>query len=150
MEQTLSALAGILLKAIPTIILVLLLHWYLKAMLFGPLSKVLKRREDVTAGARRSAEETTKLAEQKAADFEKALTEARAELYREQEVQRKGWIEDQTTQIAAAKQRANHAVAAAKANLDQESAEARQNLSAITGALADEIAGAVLGRGAHV
>ena len=75
---------------------------------------------------------------------------AKAWLYREQEVQRKGWIEDQSTQIAAAKQRANHAVAAAKANLDQESAEARQNLSATTGALADEIAGAVLGRGAHV
>ena len=36
MEQTLQALAGILLKAIPTIFLLLFLYFYLKLMLFGP------------------------------------------------------------------------------------------------------------------
>ena len=36
MEKTLDALAGILLRAIPTVLIVLLLHWYLKAMLFQP------------------------------------------------------------------------------------------------------------------
>ena len=58
MEQTLQALVGILQKAVPTILLLILLHFYLKAMLFGPLTKILKDREALTKGARKTAEES--------------------------------------------------------------------------------------------
>src|SRR6516162_4715735 len=103
MDKTHKEMGGILLKAIPTIILVLLLHWYLKGMLFGPLSRVLKQREEATAGARKRAEEATASAEEKAAKFEQALTEARAEVYREQEGQRRKWLDDQGAQVQQAK-----------------------------------------------
>jgi F-type H+-transporting ATPase subunit b len=149
MDQTLIALGGILLKAIPTIILVLLLHWYLKGMLFGPLSRVLKQREEATAGARQRAQEASASAEEKAAKFEQALTEARAEVYREQEVQRRQWLEDQGVQIQTAKERSAGAVRTAKDNIDQESASARGNLAATTESLADEIVSAVIGKGAR-
>ena len=55
MEQTLHALAGILLKSIPTVVLLLFLYFYLKVMLFGPLNRLLKQREELTAGTRHAA-----------------------------------------------------------------------------------------------
>ena len=46
MEATLRALSGILLHAIPTFLLVIFLHFYLKYMFFKPLGKVLQARYD--------------------------------------------------------------------------------------------------------
>ena len=55
MQETLQALGGILLEAIPTVILLIVLHFYLKAILFGPLDKVMKRRRELTEGDREIA-----------------------------------------------------------------------------------------------
>ncbi len=55
MEATLAALGGILLKAIPTLLIVLLLHFYLKATFFKPLEKVLHERYNATEGSRKMA-----------------------------------------------------------------------------------------------
>ena len=44
MEATLHALGGILLRAIPTVILLLILHAYLRAVLFRPIEKMLKQQ----------------------------------------------------------------------------------------------------------
>src|SRR5260370_16969179 len=89
MEQTLQALSGILLKAIPTVFLLIILHFYLKAMLFRPLQKVLKQREELTAGARRAAEQSLAAAERKAQDYKTKLRDPRAEVYKEQEETRR-------------------------------------------------------------
>ena len=72
MEQTFQALETILLKAIPSAILLLVLYFYLKAMLFGPIAKVLKQREELTKGARKAAEQSLARAEQKAKESEKS------------------------------------------------------------------------------
>src|SRR5580658_6817743 len=101
MEQTLQDLSGILLKAIPSALLLIILHFYLKAMLFKPLQKVLKQREALTAGAR------------KAQDYEAKFRDARSEVYRQQEETRKVWLEDQAEQIAAGQSRSADAMSAA-------------------------------------
>jgi F-type H+-transporting ATPase subunit b len=149
MEQTLIALGGILLKAIPTVVIVLLLHWYLKAMLFGPLGKVLKQREEATAGARKHAEDSRKLADKLAAEFDQAIVQARAAVYREQEAQRKQWMADQAEQVRQARQHAEQAVSAARADLEKESATARESLVDASAELADQIASNILRQEAH-
>src|SRR5579862_667400 len=101
MEQIIQSLGGILLKAIPTVFILLLLHFYLKAMLFGPLARVLKERDELTVGARKAAEQSLAAAERKAQEYESKLREARAEVYRQQEETRRVWLEEQTAQIAA-------------------------------------------------
>jgi F-type H+-transporting ATPase subunit b len=146
MEQTFQALGGLLVKAIPTVCLVILLYFYLKVMLFGPLDRVLKQRDDLTAGARRAAEQSLTAAERKQQEYEAKLREARAEVYRAQEETRRGWLEDQAAQIAEARSRSEASVRAAKEQIALESAAARQNLVATSGTLADEIATAVLAR----
>ena len=55
MEATLHALSGILLRAIPTFLIVVFLHFYLKYMFFKPLGKVLQARYEATEGARLAA-----------------------------------------------------------------------------------------------
>lgn len=146
MEQTLQALSGILLAAIPSALLLIILHFYLKAMLFKPLQKVLKQREALTAGARRAADESLAAAERKAQDYETKFRDARSEVYREQEETRKVWLEDQSRQVAAAHDRSTEAMAAADKKLAEETAVAKQNLVETSAALADSIANTVLAR----
>src|SRR5258708_13614038 len=100
MEQTFQALGGILVKSTLTIGLVIILHFYLKVMLFGPLEKVLKDRDDLTEGARKAAASSLAEAERKTAEYEKKLAEARAEVYREQEETRRKWLDQQAAQVA--------------------------------------------------
>jgi F-type H+-transporting ATPase subunit b len=146
MEQTFQALGGILLKAIPTVCLLLLLHFYLKAMLFRPLDKVLKQRGELTEGARKAAEQSLNAADRKQQEYEDKFREARAEVYRAQEEIRRQWLQDQAAQIADARQRSEASVRAAREQIAGDAASARQNLEATSAALADEIASAVLAR----
>jgi F-type H+-transporting ATPase subunit b len=135
-----------MLKAIPTVILLLLLYWYFKAMLFGPLDKVLKQREELTEGARKSADASLAAAERKHQEFEKKLNEARAEVYRAQEETRRKWLEDQAAQVDLARNRSEQAVHDAKQQIEAEAAAAREILVATTATLADEIATTILAR----
>jgi F-type H+-transporting ATPase subunit b len=146
MEQTLHDLSGILLKAIPSAILLLILHFYLKAMLFKPLQKVLEQREELTLGARKAAEASLAAAEAKAQDYEAKFRDARSEVYREQEETRKVWLDDQSKQVAAAHDRSSEAMAAADKKIADETAAAKQNLVETSAALADSIANTVLAR----
>jgi F-type H+-transporting ATPase subunit b len=146
MEQTLHALAGILLKSIPTVVLLLFLYFYLKVMLFGPLNRLLKQREELTAGTRHAAQKSLKDAERKVQEYEAKMREARAEVYREQEETRKNWLADQTSQVDSARERTGRTVQQAKEQMTAEITAARESLAASAGALADQIATAMLAR----
>jgi F-type H+-transporting ATPase subunit b len=146
MEQTLQALSGILLKAIPTVLLLIVLHFYLKAMLFRPLQKMLKQREALTAGARQAAADSLTAAERKAAEYEAKFRDARSEVYKEQEETRRVWMEDQAKQIAAGHARTAESLTAARKQLAEETAAAKASLVDTSAALADKIATTVLAR----
>jgi F-type H+-transporting ATPase subunit b len=146
MEQTLQALAGILLKAIPTIVLVLILHFYLKSMLFRPLEKILKLREDATGGARKSAEASFELAEAKAAEYENAIRAARSDVFREQEQVRLGLVAEQDARLHDARKQIEAMIQNGRAQIAKETAAAKQSLGEQTSALADQIATTILPR----
>lgn len=148
MAQTLEALGGILIKAIPTVVIILFLHFYLKAMLFGPLQKVLNQREQMTAGARQAAEGSLARAEQKAQEYENKLAEARAEAYKQQEETRKQWLNDQAAQSTAARARVSAGIEQARARIAAETGAARQNLHQTSEQLAEQIAARILKRSA--
>ena len=111
MEETLRQLGGILLRAVPTFILVVLLHLYLKFIFFKPLERVLRERYDATEGARKLAEESIARASQKAADYEAALRVARAETYKEMEQLRRTLQDDRAANVKAARAEADAAPA---------------------------------------
>ena len=144
MEQTLQALGGILLKAIPTVILLLILHAYLRAVLFGPLEKMLKQRAELTDGARQAADRSLAAAEAKAQEYEAKLRDARAAVYKEQEETRRRWLDEQTTRMAQSRASAEAAVRKAKEELAAEAAVARASLAETSSTLADQIASSLL------
>jgi len=149
MDQTLHALGELFLKAVPTFILVLLLHFYLKRMFFAPLERALKVREEATEGARKSAEAALARAEQRAAEYDAALRAARAELSREQEEKRNQWRAESATLVGQAKHSAHEALKQARAGIAAEAATARQALAAESQSLADDIARSILERRAN-
>jgi len=146
MQETLQALGGILLKAIPTVILLILLHFYLKAVLFGPLDRVMKERRKLTEGARELAEASLAAATRKADEYEAKLREARAAVYKQQEEIRKRWLEEQAQQVAEARTRSEATVKAAREAIAQDGAEARKSLQDTSAAVADRIVATVLGK----
>jgi len=146
MEKTLHDLAGLLLKAVPTFLLVVLLHFYLKRVFFRPLERVLKARYDATEGARKLAEESLAKASEKAAEYQQAIRAARAEIYQEQEESRQRLHQQQAAALLEAKRSADDLVKQAGQGLAVELAEARQTLERNSETLAGRIVERILDR----
>src|SRR3954447_10043472 len=117
MDVILQQLGQLLLKAVPTFLLVILLNFYLKRMFFKPLEKVLHKRYEATEGARKAADESLARAAAKTTEYETALRVARSELYQANEQMHKQMQEREAAQMAEARKAAESAVKAAKADL---------------------------------
>lgn len=142
------ALGGILLKAVPTFLLVVFLHFYLKGVFFKPLGKVLLQRYEATEGARRLAEETLQKAAARTAEYEAAMRTARAEVYQAQEQLHKRLEEREAAELSAARAQAEELIRQAKAQLDADVEAARAGLAEQSELLADQIAESLLRRSA--
>jgi F-type H+-transporting ATPase subunit b len=134
MEETLHALGGLLLKALPTFILVVVLHFYLKRVFFRPMDKVLHARHEATEGARRLAEAS-----------EAGIRAARSDMYKEQEENRRKWRQEQAGAVKEARGKTGQMVKEAKAQLAVEVADAKEALAAESDRLAGKIAESILG-----
>ena len=150
MEATLHALNGILLRAIPTFLIVVFLHFYLKYVFFKPLERVLRARYEATEGAKKRAAESLEKAAAKTAEYEAAMRAARSEVYQSQEQLHRRLQEEQGAQVRAARAQAESAVSEAKTELAAEIAQAKIDLAAQSDVLASQIAEAILERGAMV
>lgn len=144
MEQIFEALKGIIVRALPTFFLVILLHWYLKKVLFQPLERVLDERRAKTEGAVEASESSLAEVKQALVGYEHSLNEARGVIFREQEAGRARLLEQQAQSVEAAKVRSAERLAGIRATLAEEVALARTQLAAEADRLAGEIAGVVL------
>jgi F-type H+-transporting ATPase subunit b len=148
MDVIFQQLGQLLLKAVPTFLLVILLNFYLKRMFFKPLEKVLHQRYEATEGARKAADESLARAAAKAAEYEEALRVARSEVYQQQEKLHKELQERETAQIAESRRRAEAMIKAAKADIAKEVEAAKASLSRDSEVLANQIADSILRRSA--
>lgn len=146
MEETLRALGQILLRAVPTFVLVLLLYIYLTRMFFRPLEKVLRQRYDATEGARKQAHESLAKAAAKTEEYEAALRAARGEVYQELSQLRRELQAERTAALQQAHQEVEAQLHHAKAELEQEVAKLKEGLAGESDALATQIASSIVGR----
>ena len=146
MGEVVAALGELLLKALPTFVLVVLLHFYLKAVYFRPMQRMLEQRYEATEGARRRAEESLAKASEKAAEYEAAVRTARGEIYREREEFRARLRAEQADTVRQAKLNADTLVREAKQQLSAELSSAKATLERHTETLANQIVQAVLPR----
>jgi F-type H+-transporting ATPase subunit b len=146
MEQVLRSLSGLVLQAVPTIIIVVILHFYLKYVYFQPMQRVLKARFDATEGARRLAEESLRKAAEKASEYEAAIRAARAEIFREQEKYRERLRAEHGEAVREARQGADAMVKEARKQIADELAVAKRSLEQQTETLAGQIVNTILRR----
>src|ERR1700722_1511434 len=95
MESTLHDLGQLLLKAIPTLFLLVVVHLYLKRMFFRPMADVLAKRRAATDGQRESADALRAKAGEQTKSIEEQLRQAREAIYEEQEEARRRWTDEQ-------------------------------------------------------
>ena len=148
MDVILQQLGELLLKAVPTFLLVILLNFYLKSMFFRPLEKILKQRYEATEGARKAADESLARAAAKTAEYEAALRAARSDIYQSQDQLHKQLQERESAQLAEARAAADAAVKAAKADLARDVEAARLSLNRDSEILANQITESILRRSA--
>ncbi len=146
MDAILQALGGLLLKAVPTFVLVVLLTIYLKHVFFKPLERVLDERYRATEGARKLAEQSLERAAAKTVEYDVALRHARAEVYQAQEELHRRLAAERAEQVRQARLRAEEAVNKARAQLAADAETAKSSLAAEADSLAGNIADAILSR----
>ena len=144
MEQIFVALQGIIIRALPTFFLVILLHWYMKKVLFQPLERVIEERKAKTEGAVADSQNALEAVKAKYAEYEKALGDARARVYQDQEGTRRELADAQAALVENARVKATAQVNTFKADLAAQVEQARQTLAAQAEEIAEQIAGAVL------
>jgi F0F1-type ATP synthase membrane subunit b/b' len=110
------------------------------------MEKLLKERYDATVGARKKAAEAVSRAEQKAAEYEAAITKARTEIYKLNEEKRKALAEEMSARFAEERKAAETKLAEAKADVVAQVASARQGLLGETEAIAETITASILRR----
>lgn len=140
----LAQVVPLLWQALPTFFLLVLLHFYLKYMLFQPIHKVLEERRAATEGVREAATHARLAAEKKAAEYEEALRQARGEVYKEQELLRTGLRKEQQDALAEMRAHTEALIEQARVRIDTERAAAQASLEAESDAIAESIAKAAL------
>jgi len=148
MDAILQQLGELLLKAVPTFLLVVFLHFYLKAVFFKPLEKVLHRRYEATEGARKVAEQSLERAAAKTAEYEAAIRAARSEVYQAQEKLHAELQAAESGQLLEARRRADDAVKQARAEIAKDVTAAKASLAEQSDSLANQIAETILRRSA--
>lgn len=143
-----KALGELLLNAVPTILIFLGLVITFHYMVYLPLQKVLAERHARTAGAVEKAKADIAAAEQKTAEYEQALREARAGQFKQQEARRKSALEAREKALAQAREQASGMVKSAKAEIGKEAATAKAGLEAQVEVLAQQVIQRVLGTAA--
>lgn len=146
MDQILEQLGGLFLSSIPSVILLILLYFFLKLVLFDPLEKILVERYRKTEGREKDALEAVREAERKAEEYANALHAAKAEIYSQQEALRRNLEVGRATAIAAAAERSEALLAEGRAIVDAEFKTAQATVEQEAGTLARLVADKVLFR----
>jgi F-type H+-transporting ATPase subunit b len=146
MDSTAQQLTGLLIKAIPTVFFFIALMVYLQIVFFKPLLGVMRERKLQTEGVRKLAEEAFATADQKTAEFERALQAARAEIYKDQEVMRQRWLAEQAETLASARAEADAKIREARVDISQDVERAKEELASSAASLSEQIVQQLAGR----
>ena len=137
-------LGDLFLQAVPTVLIIFLFYFILRALFFTPLLHVMAQREARTAGAQKAAEAAEAAAAENVKRYQEALKQARGQVYLEQEAARKKLLDERAEQIKTARTAATAEVTAAKERVAGELAAARSEVESTIGQLSAEIARRIL------
>ena len=139
-----NQLGELFLAAVPTVIIVFLFYLFMRWSFFKPMDRVLSERRKRAEGARVEAEASRVAVREKLRSYNDALKKGRAEIFAEQETQRRRALDERQATINAARATAQSALQEAKKGIAADVKAARVELERSSGVLANEIAEAIL------
>jgi F-type H+-transporting ATPase subunit b len=137
-------LGGLFLGAVPTVLLILIFYFILRALFFKPLLAVMAERDARSIGAQKAAEAAEKAAADKQKQYQHALKQARMKLYAEQEAERKKLLDERAALLKDARAKSAAEVGNAKQRVANELLTARRDVENSIPGLAAEIASRIL------
>jgi len=144
MNQTLHQLGELVLGSVPTIILFTIVFAAYNLIVHKPLVRVLAERRARTQGAIEKAQQDIAAAEQKTAEYETRLREARMAVYKDQEARRKQWNEQRDTLVRQSRGEADAKIKTARAEIQADVDVAKTDIQHSSEALAQEVVRTVL------
>src|SRR6266436_6254291 len=120
MQAIVHQLGELFLQAAPTVLIILLFYFILRAIFFKPLVAVMAERDARTVGAQKASEAAQAAAAEKVKQYQEALRQARGQVYAEQEAARKRLLDERAAQVKEARTKAAGEVSAAKARVAAE------------------------------
>ncbi len=147
MDELLNQLGGLVLGAVPTMILFLLLVIAYGVLVRRPLDRVLAQRRARTSGAVEQARGAIAEAEAKAAEYEDKLRQAKTAIFGAREKRLKQWEIERDLALAEARSATMEKVLAAKGEIDQSVALAQRQIEGMSNELSDQILRAVMPAG---
>jgi F0F1-type ATP synthase membrane subunit b/b' len=142
--EILNQLGELFLAAVPTVIIVFLFYLFMRWSFFRPMERVLSERHKRAEGARVEAEASRVAAHEKQRIYNETVKKARAEVFAEQESQRRRTLDERQATINTARATAQTALQEAKKGIAEEVKAARAELEQSKDTLASDIAEAIL------
>src|SRR5260370_19832979 len=120
MDETFRQISALFLGAIPTIIFFLLLYGLYTVLVHKPLARVLAERHASTEGAIEKARADIALAEQRTAEYEQQLRDARIAILKAQDARRALAAKTRDAALAEARTQSQAQVRQARAAIEQD------------------------------
>jgi F-type H+-transporting ATPase subunit b len=146
MDATLRQLGELALGAIPTIIFFIFTWILYRLIVHNALASALEERRSKTVGAMEKAKADVAAAEQKTAEYENKLREARIAVFKRVENLRQQILDQKTEAIAEARAAAEMRITAARAEIQKEAEIAKALVQSESSRLAQEIIRVILRR----
>ncbi len=148
MDQLSRQLGALFIGSVPTILIFIVLHFYLRGVLYRPLQRVLRERKTRTEGELEIARQKMSLAEQKLREYEAAIQATREANYQLLTERRQQALHQGQQTLAEARQQAETALQAARQQVAEQVTSARQQLNNEARQLSTQVINAVLETGA--
>lgn len=120
--------------------------YLLNTLVFKPILQVIDQRSNAVRGARELADSAAQKAAAAAAEYDRKVGAARAEVYGQMDDMRKAALDKRASLLAATRATVEQELKTATARVQQQSQAARETLDRDANTLAGAIVNRVLGR----
>ena len=144
MDETLKALGQLLFSSIPAILGLLIVWAAYRLIVYTRLQQVLAERQALTDGAIEEAKKEIATAEDRTADYERQVREARAQVYLAQEAHSRRTMEERSKTLNQARKQAEAMVQDARSALEKDTLAAKAALQQQADGLANAVIASIL------
>ena len=147
MDQILNQLGGLVLGAVPTMVLFILLVIVYGFLVRRPLERILAERRARTSGAVEQARGAIAAAEANTTAYEDKLRAAKAEIFNARDQKLKQWNSEREAALEEVRNSTKQRVLTAKLDIEKSASDARNQIDSVSGELSTKILNAVLPAG---